>query len=97
MKKLVSIAVCSFAAAAFALPAGAADDAAKARAAGTVNAPDTRSDGASAGDNAGAGKRTGDAQARHDNNPEDKAPAKAKPRAQRKDDRGASSGASTPK
>jgi hypothetical protein len=113
MKKLVSVALCGVAAAAFALPAAAADEAgAKNRAGSNASVEggaalgstgvNTRSPGDQprTGDNAGAGARTGDAQARNDNKTEDssvQAPgserkAKAKTRAQRKEERDASSG-----
>jgi hypothetical protein len=118
MKKLVSIALCSFAAAAFALPAAAADEAGAKNRAGAnasveggaalggtgVNAQSpsqSNNEQPRSGDNAGAGRRTGDAQARNDNKTEDSVQApgserKAKPksRAQRKDERDASSGTS---
>ena len=114
MKKFVSLALCSVAAAAFALPAAAADEAgAKNRAGSNASVEggaalggtgvNTQSPGDQprTGDNAGAGRRTGDAQARSDNKTEDSnvqaAPgserkAKAKTRAQRKEERDASSG-----
>ena len=112
MKKFVSITLCSVAAAAFALPAAAADEAgAKNRAGSNASVEggaalggtgvNTQSPGDQprTGDNAGAGRRTGDAQARSDNKTEDSVQApgserKAKPksRAQRKEERDASSG-----
>ncbi len=116
MQKLVSIALCSLAAAAFALPAAAADEkTAKNRAGanasveggaalgatgvqggagvqsgagGTVKQEATDSQPRT-GDNAGAGARTGDAQARRDNNDDS---AKPKDRAQTKKERDASTG-----
>ena len=102
MKKLASIAFCGLAAATFALPT-AADDA-KARAGanasvegGAVLGDTGMQNAPRSGDNAGAGKRTGDAQARRDNNEdknnEDKN-AKPEKRAKRKQERDASSGAS---
>jgi len=114
MKKFVSIALCSVAAAAFALPVAAADEAgAKNRAGSNASVEggvalgstgvNTQSPGDQprTGDNAGAGRRTGDAQARNDNKTEDsnvqasgsERKAKAKTRAQRKEERDASSGA----
>jgi len=115
MKKLVSIALCSVAAAAFALPAAAADEAgAKNRAGANASVEGGAALGGTGinaqsdteqprtGDNAGAGRRTGDAQARNDNKTEDSVQApgserKAKPktRAQRKEERDASSGTSS--
>jgi hypothetical protein len=106
MKKLVSIAVWSLAAAAFALPAAAADDAKTGAsagnegraAAGATVGNTTRGDGTSPGDNSGPGKRTGDTQARHDNNPDDKATStKPKRQTKRKSESDASSGASSSK
>ena len=109
MKRLVSIALSSLAAAAFALPAAAADEAgAKNRAGSNASVEggvalgstgvNTQSPGDQprTGDNAGAGRRTGDAQARSDNKTDDSvAPGsepKPKSRAQRKEERDASSG-----
>src|SRR5436190_14935904 len=102
MQKLVSITLCSLAAAAFALPAAAADEnAAKARAGanasvegGTSLGGTGVSSGANAGVNAAGGgtvkqettdgqPRTGDTQARRDNN-EDQSKAKPAKRAKRK-------------
>jgi len=113
MQKLVSIALCSLAAAAFALPAAAADEnAAKARAGanasvegGTSLGGTGVSSGANAGVNAGGGgtvkqettdgqPRTGDTQARRDNN-EDQSKTKPAKRAKRKTERDASSGAAS--
>jgi hypothetical protein len=110
MKKLVSIALCSFAAAAFGLPALAADETTaknraganasveggaalggtgvQSRAGGTAKQETTDSQPRT-GDNAGAGARTGDAQARRDNNDDS---AKPKDRAQTKKERDASTG-----
>lgn len=102
MKKLVSIALCSLAAAAFALPSAAADEnAAKARAGANASVEGGTALGGT-GVQSGAGgtvkqdttdgqPRTGDAQARRDKN-EDK--PKRKTRAQRKAERDTPSGAS---
>lgn len=111
MQKLVSIALCSFAAAAFALPAVAADEKnAKNRAganasveggaalggtgvqsgAGATVKQEATDSQPRTGDNTGAGARTGDAQARRDNNDDSGKPAKD--RAQTKKERDASTG-----
>jgi hypothetical protein len=111
MQKLVSIALCSLAAAAFALPAVAADEGtAKARAGanasvegGTSLGGTGVSSGANAGVNAaGSGtvkqETTGDAQARRDNNEDESKVKAAKPakRAKRKAERDAASGTTAP-
>jgi len=121
MQKLVSIALCSLAAAAFALPAAAADEnAAKARAGANASVEGGTSLGGTGvssgantgvnaagggtvkqettdgqprtGENAGAGARTGDTQARRDNNADESKTKPAK-RAKRKTERDAASGA----
>ena len=108
MQKLVSIALCGFAAVAFAFPAAAADEkTAKNRAganasveggaalggvqsgAGATVKQEATDSQPRTGDNAGAGARTGDAQARRDNNDDS---AKPKDRAQTKKERAASTG-----
>ena len=102
MKKFVSIALSSVAAAAFALPAAAADEAgAKNRAGSNASVEGGAALGGTGVNTQSPGDqpRTGDAQARSDNKTEDSVQApgserKAKPksRAQRKEERDASSG-----
>lgn len=107
MKKLVSIALCGLAAAAFTVPA-AANDADKVR--GGANASveggaalggtgiDSKA-GAGGTVTHGAGNRTGDAQARRDNaegKDVDQPKPKPKTRAERKQERDSASGATGP-
>ena len=110
MKKLVSVAVCGLAAGAFTLPAaaqGAGGSVEGGAALGTtgVNTPRNVDGPLRPGDNVGVrpgdhatgGNRTGDTQARHDINPEGKQPADTTRRAQTKEDREASTGATSPR
>jgi hypothetical protein len=90
MKRLVSTTLCSVAAAAFSLPAAAADEStAKNRAGANASVEGGVALGGT-GVSGGASAQTGDTQARRDNKEEDK----RKQRAQRKKEVDASTGAS---